>query len=915
MQTVKFNIISRDDWEVLADKQFGYFYFVVDNIEVLNAGGDLYLGENLIGSGLTIEEIVEYFENPVNEHTFPGITVGDIIPRGNTDIDVTERLGIKMQRNTRHIKDGPAQPVSVSGLTIDYENSERILKYGLNLGSGNWGPVGASNIYISGVNLLDNECRHIDSTHWAFPVVKGVEGTYGNVDLGQNNGYVVTGGKDNYVGWCPMDEFTGQLSDFTQLQYRRLSGQPVEDSTKYWFPEDDGWLCVGFTSAPQLSQDGTVTVDGVEVGCHLAMDNKKDNEAGKADGVVIDLEWQTTPPNGPDGNPIGETGSPAAILGIGASETGPGASDVFTFDGNEILFTKKIYHVNSSDLDWATSTVEYDESLDIYLWTWSATIADMKEDGSVAVTGGYEKSFKEAYSDGNKLVVIGYGSSDNPYNYPSEELGMVFYELDEPIEGTVGTMTTSSINASKYGILAALYYNGEYDIPIPETNGVFATIRYQQSGGDQIWNAIAYQKELAEVTAAALCDLNNRIENMDVDLTPVYNQIDEISQVTAAALNQLNSEVGEIYGQLETIPQWIENDYSTNPNYLTFTAETASTIKKGTYNTAPTVSIQYSKNGGSWTAFSTTAVSLAAGDNIRFRGSNSSLSTNAGYNYFIMTGKLAASGDVTSLLNNMGGDVQLNTNYCFANLFRYCTALTTPPCLPSTTLSAYCYANMFQGCTSLTTAPALPATTLVNSCYSNMFQDCSGLTIAPVLPATTIADYCYSNMFYGCTRLSVVQETLPATTLAQYCYNSMFNTCVALTKAPKLPATTLAQACYRTMFWNCYGLYIAQDILPATTLSSSCYQSMFQGCTSLTEAPVLPATALVSQCYASMFYGCSKLSWVKAMFTTTPSNTYTSSWMYNVASTGTFVKNSAATWPTTGVNAVPTGWTVQTAAA
>ena len=47
-----------------------------------------------------------------------------------------------------------------------------------------------------------------------------------------------------------------------------------------------------------------------------------------------------------------------------------------------------------------------------------------------------------------------------------------------------------------------------------------------------------------------------------------------------------------------------------------------------------------------------------------------------------------------------------------------------------------------------------------------------------------------------------------------------------------------------------------------------------------------------------MFYGCTSLNYIKAMFTTTPSTTYTQNWVQNVA---------------TGVHGVPSGWTVQTA--
>ena len=61
-----------------------------------------------------------------------------------------------------------------------------------------------------------------------------------------------------------------------------------------------------------------------------------------------------------------------------------------------------------------------------------------------------------------------------------------------------------------------------------------------------------------------------------------------------------------------------------------------------------------------------------------------------------------------------------------------------------------------------------------------------------------------------------------------------------------------------------------------------------------------------------MFYGCSKLNYIKALFTTTPSNSYTGSWVSGVASSGTFVKNKNATWNVTGSNGIPSGWTVQT---
>jgi hypothetical protein len=61
-----------------------------------------------------------------------------------------------------------------------------------------------------------------------------------------------------------------------------------------------------------------------------------------------------------------------------------------------------------------------------------------------------------------------------------------------------------------------------------------------------------------------------------------------------------------------------------------------------------------------------------------------------------------------------------------------------------------------------------------------------------------------------------------------------------------------------------------------------------------------------------MFQYCSNLKLIKALFTTEPSDTYTKDWVSGVASDGTFVKSTAATWNVTGTNGVPEGWTTTT---
>jgi hypothetical protein len=140
----------------------------------------------------------------------------------------------------------------------------------------------------------------------------------------------------------------------------------------------------------------------------------------------------------------------------------------------------------------------------------------------------------------------------------------------------------------------------------------------------------------------------------------------------------------------------------------------------------------------------------------------------------------------------------------------------------------------------------------------------------------------------------------------------MVYACTSLTIAPQLPATTLADKCYEGMFMYCSALTTVPTILPATTLAEECYDSMFSRCTSLTTAPELPATTLVTKCYNGMFSRCTNLNYIKAAFTTTPSTSYTQDWVYNIAASGTFYKNAAASWNVTGVNGIPCGWTVET---
>lgn len=355
-------------------------------------------------------------------------------------------------------------------------------------------------------------------------------------------------------------------------------------------------------------------------------------------------------------------------------------------------------------------------------------------------------------------------------------------------------------------------------------------------------------------------------------------------------------------------------DYSNE--YLTFEA-----LEDGTFLFTKSGLSYSTNNGKTWTALNanTATPTVNAGNKIMFKGEMTPSTTSGiqGIGKFSATGRFNASGNIMSLL--YGDDFIDQTDltgkdYAFCELFKQNDMLidVTNLILPATTLAIRCYNRMFNICTSLTTAPELRATTLAQNCCTQMFDGCTNLTTPPKLPATSLAAQCYQSMFQSCTSLATAPE-LPATTMASSCYSSMLSGCTSLTTAPTLPATTLANNCYQNMFSNCTSLTTAPELLPATTLADYCYSGMFQSCTSLTTAPELPATMLAQKCYTTMFYGCNNLNYIKAMFTTTPSKTYTANWVNGVSSTGTFVKNSAASWNETGANGIPEGWTVETA--
>lgn len=142
---------------------------------------------------------------------------------------------------------------------------------------------------------------------------------------------------------------------------------------------------------------------------------------------------------------------------------------------------------------------------------------------------------------------------------------------------------------------------------------------------------------------------------------------------------------------------------------LTFTAEEPnSTVKIQANGSAPVVNLKTSiDNGTTWTSYTVgdTITLTNNGDKVCFvaDGSNERMASSANdCNKFVFTGKISASGNTNSLLDDdeeTASTLSLSQkSHCYDGLFRNCTQLITPSRIPSTVLGESCYDSIFNGC-------------------------------------------------------------------------------------------------------------------------------------------------------------------------------------------------------------------------
>lgn len=175
------------------------------------------------------------------------------------------------------------------------------------------------------------------------------------------------------------------------------------------------------------------------------------------------------------------------------------------------------------------------------------------------------------------------------------------------------------------------------------------------------------------------------------------------------------------------------------PDYLCFTANTASSTVKLNKTWSPTVvTLETSTDGINWSSYTIgSSITLVnVWDKLYFRNTSETTTgfstSTSNYYRFLLSWSLNASWDITSLINKNFTDT-LVWNYAFYYLFSNPssnTTLKTAPKLPATNLTSYCYRELFLYCAWLTTIPELPATVLQTRNYREMFLNCSNIKIS-----------------------------------------------------------------------------------------------------------------------------------------------------------------------------------------
>lgn len=328
-------------------------------------------------------------------------------------------------------------------------------------------PFNADTFVSTGMNLVDSEATLTigGKKAYYFPVVRGSWGGYGTTQ--ESNGYIVIGGDVNEVYF--------KATKPTAESYGTACGKTTFNGRNYYTPSAIGWLTI-------ICNDNTVPA------CHIAWSNYKDDIAGVFGNSEINISSAIAAVH--SWGLAGFVTSAKVVQDVVDLESGKG----YVYCDRALL----------KNLTWAMQTVtttdEEEHTTTVYVFT--ATVSGMAENGLCAY------GFEGLENNGNLLT---YSSETiNSVNNLKAALdeALIYYEKATPTEVSLQELG-NTFNANDFGLT---YFMLEEElVAVP----AYVTSAFYQGGKDQLFNAVTYQKILAEVVATAFCQFEERLSAVE----------------------------------------------------------------------------------------------------------------------------------------------------------------------------------------------------------------------------------------------------------------------------------------------------------------------------------------------------------------------------------------------------------------
>lgn len=311
---------------------------------------------------------------------------------------------------------------------------------------------------------------------------------------------------------------------------------------------------------------------------------------------------------------------------------------------------------------------------------------------------------------------------------------------------------------------------------------------------------------------------------------------------------------------------------------------------------APTLRLQYSKNGIQWHEWgltSTTAliVQIQTGSRIYVRGIGNTA-----------TGAYHEGDDefnISAINCN-----QINADGLFAcegELFRILDYKNNE----NTPLNPFAFACLFRE-SNIVLPPNLSSVNLNNDCYNEMFKTATNLTTQPILPARTVPNFAYTRMFQGCTSLTETNKILAEEIKRAGAYVMFLESKVkeiSLEKLEKAEGLSLYN-----FLGNCNEL-TKVNLSNLTQIEVNALSNAFRNCKALKQTPILNVRSLKNNSLDGAFSGCSSLEEVTIYATNAATANATNNWLQGVAETGKFFTPANADWgDERSPSLIPEGW-------